>query len=229
MPRLRPGQRLMTMAALLHRDRDGQALLPQLIAASGLSIDHWLEQLARHYLAPLVHCLCRHDLAFMPHGENIILVLEQNVVVGVLLKDLAEEAVLMDPTRELPEPVRRIAAAVPLELQRLSIFTDIFDGIFRYLSQILLDQASYPEQRFWQQVAACLQRYRHENPMTAAAFDRHQFFAPEFRHSCLNRLQLRNHRQMVDLGDPAAALQFAGTLKNPLARYGLCPGGLVPI
>ena len=160
--------------------------------------------------------------------KNIILVLEQNVVVRVLLKDIAEEAVLMDPTRELPEAARRIAATVPAELQRLSIFTDIFDGIFRYLSQILLEQANYPEERFWRQVAASLHAYRQENPATRAAFDRHQFFAPEFRHSCLNRLQLRNHRQMVDLTDPAAALQFAGTLKNPIARYAAGPERSVP-
>jgi siderophore synthetase component len=220
-PRLQPGQRLMTLAALLHRDRDGHALLPQLIAASGIGIDRWLEQLAKRYLAPLVHCLCRHDLAFMPHGENIILVLEQNVVVRVLLKDTAEEVVLMDPARELPEEIRRIAAAVPQELQRLSIFTDIFDGIFRYLSQILLEHAGYPEERFWKQIAACLHAYRRENPAVAPAFDRHELFAPEFRHSCLNRLQLRNHRQMVDLADPAAALQFAGTLRNPISAYRL--------
>jgi siderophore synthetase component len=135
------------------------------------------------------------------------------------LKDIAEEAVLMAPAHDLPEAVRRIAAPVPLELQRLSIFTDVFDGIFRYLAQILLAQAGYSEQRFWQQVAACLRNYRSENPTSAAALERHQFFAPEFPHSCLNRLQLRNHRQMVDLADPAAALQFAGTLKNPIAPY----------
>ena len=42
-------------------------------------------------------------------------------------------------------------------------------------------------------------------------------FAPRFKHSCLNRLQLRNTRQMVDLTDQAGSLQFAGTLANPLA------------
>ena len=44
-------------------------------------------------------------------------------------------------------------------------------------------------------------------------------FADEFALSCLNRLQLRNNRQMVDLADPAAALQLVGTLRNPIAPY----------
>ncbi len=40
---------------------------------------------------------------------------------------------------------------------------------------------------------------------------------PEFRHSCLNRLQLRNTLQMVDLTDQAQSLIYAGTLANPVA------------
>ena len=40
----------------------------------------------------------------------------------------------------------------------------------------------------------------------------------EFAHSCLNRLQLRNTLQMVDLADQAESLIFAGTLPNPAAR-----------
>ncbi len=40
---------------------------------------------------------------------------------------------------------------------------------------------------------------------------------PQFSLSCLNRLQLRNNQQMVDLADPAGALQLAGNLKNPIA------------
>lgn len=42
-------------------------------------------------------------------------------------------------------------------------------------------------------------------------------FAPTFRHSCLNRLQLRDTRQMVDLTDQAGSLQFAGCLDNPVS------------
>src|SRR5262249_16189763 len=52
---LEPGQRLMTMAALLHRDRDGAALLPLLIHASGLGVDAWLDRYLDCYLLPLVH------------------------------------------------------------------------------------------------------------------------------------------------------------------------------
>jgi hypothetical protein len=40
-------------------------------------------------------------------------------------------------------------------------------------------------------------------------------FAP----ACLNRPQLRDNQQMVDLTDAARALQFAGVLQSPIARF----------
>jgi siderophore synthetase component len=218
-PRLQSGQRLMTMAALLHRDRDGAALLPQLIKSSGIGTDAWVDRYLDCYLAPLVHCFYRYDLAFMPHGENLILVLEDNVPVNALLKDIAEEAVIMDPAKVVPEAVRRLCVSVPENVKALSIFTDVFDGFFRYLAQILAEQGNYPEDHFWRRVAACLADYERAHPDLAEKFARYDLFAPEFAHSCLNRLQLSNNEQMIDLLDPAKNLQFAGTLKNPVAPF----------
>jgi hypothetical protein len=37
------------------------------------------------------------------------------------------------------------------------------------------------------------------------------------RHSRLNRLRLRNTRQMVDLANQSSSLLYAGELANPLA------------
>ena len=54
----------------------------------------------------------------------------------------------------------------------------------------------------------------------AAAAETYDLLRPEFAHSCLNRLQLRNTLQMVDLADQAESLIFAGTLVNPAAAPG---------
>ena len=56
-----------------------------------------------------------------------------------------------------------------------------------------------------------------EHPELAGAAAAYDLFRPEFDHSCLNRLQLRNTLQMVDLTDQAGSLIFAGTLANPIA------------
>jgi len=52
-----------------------------------------------------------------------------------------------------------------------------------------------------------------------AKMQKHDVFAAEFAHSCLNRLQLGNNQQMVDLSDPGSSLKFAGTLTNPIAEF----------
>jgi siderophore synthetase component len=53
--RLRPGERAMTMAALLHRDHAGRSLLAALVTGSGLAPAEWWQGYLRAYLRPLVH------------------------------------------------------------------------------------------------------------------------------------------------------------------------------
>ncbi len=216
---LQPGQRLMTMAALLHIDYQGKALLPALINLSGLSIQEWLSSYLRAYLTPLLHCFYVHDLVFMPHGENLILVLENHVPVKAIMKDITEEIGVFRMNMDIPEKGRRICVTVPEELKILSILTDVFDCFFRFLSNILVVHSKYEEQDFWQQVAACIYAYQDEHPELSEKFKQYDIFMPEFILSCLNRLQLRNHRQMVDLADPAGSLQLAGMLRNPIAGF----------
>ena len=62
--------------------------------------------------------------------------------------------------------------------------------------------------------------YQDSVPHLADRFARYDLFVERFALSCLNRLQLRNNRQMVDLADPAGALRLVGTLDNPIARFG---------
>jgi len=69
---------------------------------------------------------------------------------------------------------------------------------------------------FWSFVAAAVRDYQAATSELADALAKYDVFAPTFALSCLNRLQLRNNQQMVDLTDVAGSLQFVGTLNNPL-------------
>ncbi len=218
--RLRPGERLMTMAALLHVDRAGGAVLPALIRSSGLETDAWVERYLQAYLTPLVHCFYAHNLTFTPHCENTQLVLEGNAPSRVILKDLAEDIGVLNPEQPLPERVRHLALRVPESVMTLTVFTDVFDCVFRFVAQLLQQHAGYPEQRFWQRVGECIRAYQAQQPVLAAKFQRYDLFAPTFTRNCLNRLQLRNNQEMVDLNaaEPVDSLQFVGTLDNPIRR-----------
>ncbi|MFG2879266.1 IucA/IucC family protein [Streptomyces sp. NPDC048337] len=216
---LRDGERLATMASLLHVDAEGKSFVGALIAESGLTPSEWLKPYLRSYLLPLLHCFYKYDLAYMPHGENTILVIKDGVVQRAIFKDIAEEIVVMDPDAVLPPAVERVRADIPEDMKLLSIFTDVFDCFFRFLGSILVSEGICTEETFWRAVADCAHDYQASVPALADRFARYDLFAEEFQLSCLNRLQLRNNKQMVDLADPSAALQLIGTLKNPVAPF----------
>ncbi|MFI1290283.1 IucA/IucC family protein [Streptomyces sp. NPDC020792] len=216
-PALRDGESLATMASLLHVDHEGASFARALIERSGLSPTQWLRGYLRAYLTPLLHSFYAYDLVFMPHGENVILVLEEGEVRRAVFKDIAEEIAVLDPDAALPPQVRRIRVEVPDDQKLLSLFTDVFDCFFRFLAAGLATEGILEEDGFWRTVAEAVREYQGSVPELAWKFRQYDLFAPEFALSCLNRLQLRDNRQMVDLADPSGALQLVGTLRNPLA------------
>ncbi|QLJ00264.1 IucA/IucC family siderophore biosynthesis protein [Streptomyces sp. NEAU-sy36] len=218
-PSLDDGESLATMASLLHVDHEGASFAGALIERSGLAPADWLAAYLRAYYVPLLHSFYAYGLAFMPHGENTILVLRDGVVRRAVYKDIAEEIVVMDPDTPLPPEVARIRADVPEDERLLSVFTDVFDCFFRFLAALLAAEGVLTEDEFWRTVARTTRAYQEANPELADRFRRYDVFAPEFALSCLNRLQLRDNRQMVDLADPSGALQLVGTLRNPIAGF----------
>ncbi|MDG4824038.1 GNAT family N-acetyltransferase [Asanoa sp. WMMD1127] len=214
-PRLAPGERLATMASLLHRDRAGRSLVAALVQESGLPAGQWVAAYLRAYVRPVVHCILRHDLAFMPHGENVIMVLAGHVPTRVFMKDIGEEVAVMSLDRPLPPEIERIRIDVSDDVKALALHTDVLDGFLRHLAGILDGDGVLPWDRFWALVADCVDAHAADHPDLRGRLD---LARPEFAHSCLNRLQLRNTLQMVDLTDQAGSLIFAGTLANPIAR-----------
>ncbi|GAA4818101.1 GNAT family N-acetyltransferase [Nocardioides caeni] len=216
-PRLEEGDQLTTMAALLHRDADGDALVTAWIKASPLAAADWVRSYLRSYLRPLVHCLHRYDLAFMPHGENLLLRLRDHVPVAAFMKDIGEEIAVMGDL-PLPAEVERVRGDFPDDVKALAVHTDVFDGVLRFLAAILDEDGVLAGEEFWDLVRETVEAHAADHPELADAAERYDLLRPRFRHSCLNRLQLRNTLQMVDLTDQAESLIFAGTLRNPIAR-----------
>ncbi len=217
--KINKNQRLITMAALLHLDNNGQSLVVETIKKSGVSVAIWLERYLNAYLTPLLHCLYQYELVFMPHGENLILVLEDNIPVKAIMKDITEEIAIFDHTIDLPEKAKRLYVEADDEIKALAIFTDVFDCFFRFLSNILVQSGGYDEAIFWKKVAECVLKYQAANPQLSEKFKQIDLFVPEFKRCCLNRLQLKNTKHMLDLADPVESLQFKGTITNPIAIY----------
>jgi siderophore synthetase component len=217
LPRVTDGERLLTMAALLHRDASGNAVVSALIEASGLPADVWVRRWLDAYLLPVVHCLTVHDLVFMPHGENLVLVVRDGVVVRAVMKDIGEEVAVLGrhDDRPVPADIDRIVHPVSDDEAALAVFTDVFDGVLRFVAAILDDDGVLPESRFWQVVGECIDAHATAHPDRRRPLD---LRVPTFEHSCLNRLQLRNTLSMVDLADQSASLIRAGAMANPIGR-----------
>jgi siderophore synthetase component len=214
-PLLDANEKAATMAALLHRDTAGTSYAAELVRASGLPARAWVRTYLDAYLRPLVHCLLAYDLAFMPHGENLVMVLRDHVPVRMFMKDIGEEIAVMGDL-PLPADVERVRAHVPMDVRALAVHTDVFDGFLRYLAAILHAEGLITEADFWAEARACVLDHAADHPELADAAAAYDLLRAEFRHSCLNRLQLRNTLQMVDLADQAESLIFAGTLTNPI-------------
>ncbi|MBM9459810.1 GNAT family N-acetyltransferase [Nocardioides sp. zg-536] len=215
-PRLAEGEQLTTMAALLHRDAAGDALVTAWIKASPVDAADWVRAWLRCYLRPLVHCLAAYDLAFMPHGENLLLRLRDHVPTGAFMKDIGEEIAVMGDL-PLPAEVERVRGDFPDDVKALAVHTDVFDGVLRHVAAILDADGLLPVEEFWAIARETIVAHAADHPELADAVARYDLLRPRFKHSCLNRLQLRNTLQMVDLSDQAESLIFAGTLANPVA------------
>ena len=216
--KLATGEKAATMASLLHVDAAGRPFASALIERSGLSAEEWLRRYLEAYLVPLVHCFYKYGLVFMPHGENVILVLRGGRVDRVLLKDIGEEVAIFDASMPVPPEAERIKATVPDEVRSLAILTDVVDCFLRFLAAILHTDGVLDEDGFWRTAAEVLARYQAEHPELAEEFARFDLFEETFALSCLNRLQLKNNQQMVDIENQEESLIYAGRLENPLAR-----------
>lgn len=218
-PLLAPGEQLCTMAALLYIDDAGESFVGACVARSGLAATTWLRIYLDAYFRPLLHCFYTHELFFVPHGENTLLVLTEGVPHRVILKDFAEE-VQVTPAHyhRLPAHIREALLELPEEDVPLFIFTDIFDGVFRYLSDVAHTCLGVPETTFWGLVADVIRTYQAEFPALADRFARYDLFAPSFARFCLNRLRLLTYGY-AEMAAPPAVPALHGELLNPVAAF----------
>ncbi|WP_299156014.1 IucA/IucC family siderophore biosynthesis protein [uncultured Tenacibaculum sp.] len=212
-------QRVFTMAALLHVDYKDNSLLASLIEASPYGVTTWVQRYLKAYLVPLLHCFYKYEFVFMPHGENLIMVLEENTPVHVLMKDITEEVIVFNETMHLPEHADRLFTKTSDTMKVLSIFTDVFDCFFRFMGQQLDTYVNFSEHNFWQLVADCVYEYQEQHLEFSEKYERYDLFVNEFDRCCLNRLQLGNTKQMLSLADPIESLKLEGTLINPLSQF----------
>ncbi len=212
---LRPGEQLMTMAALLYVDDNENSLVETFIQQSGLSADQWVNAYLHAYLRPLLHIYYRHSLCVTPHGENIIIVMRDAVPQRIIIKDFVDDIVLTPEAREkLPEELANgliqssNKANVPLFL-----LIGVFDAYFRYLSNVLQVYSGYGEDLFWRNVMEVILAYQEEHPELKTRFEKYDIFVPEFNRFYINSMRLhQGYEERTGFAIP----KKGGKLSNPL-------------
>jgi siderophore synthetase component len=218
--RLPPGERARTLASLLHTDPDGRAFVAELVERSGLAPRAWLQRLFTAMLPPLLHFLYQYGTVFSPHGENAIVVYDdQDVPVRLAIKDFVDDVnISARPLPEhdaMPDDVRAVLLTEEPDFLTQFIHSGLFVGVFRYLAPLYEEQLGVPEQDFWALVRAEILRHQARFPELKERFELFDLLTPRIERLCLNRnrLHLDGYRDRPER--PHAAVH--GTVPNPLA------------
>ncbi|MBM7069740.1 IucA/IucC family siderophore biosynthesis protein [Actibacterium sp. 188UL27-1] len=216
-----PGRRAIMAAALFHEGACGRPLLLAHAEASGLSPEDWLKRLFQVTVMPLWHFLCRYGVGFIAHGQNVTVVLDKDVPVGMAIKDFQGDLDLVD--HDFPEmagldpAIRMLLPRKPPAYIVHDIQTAHFITVLRFLSAGLARAGAVKEQVFYNLLSQVLSDYATEHPDLAERHRMFDLFAPTMPKVCINRVRF-------DIGyeDSAARpLPTRGTdLSNPLNR---CP------
>ncbi|MFD5902874.1 IucA/IucC family protein [Streptomyces microflavus] len=218
-PRLAPGERARTLASLLHTDPAGRAFTAELVERSGLAPAAWLTRLFAALLPPLLHFLYRYGTVFSPHGENAIVVFDENdVPVRLAIKDFVDDvnvsAHRLPEHDTMPDEVRTVLLTEEPSFLTQFIHSGLFVGVFRYLSPLCEEQLGVSEDEFWSLVRAEIVRHHARFPDLKERFELFDMLTPEIERLCLNRNRLHVDGYRDRSSRPHAAIH--GTVPNPL-------------
>ncbi len=216
---IREDERAITLSALMHAGADGDPVIARLVERSPLDLEAWLDELFATMLPPLLHYLYRYGTVFSPHGENTIVILdEEDVPTRIGVKDFVDDVNVSDqPLPELerlPDDLRAVLRSEPPEGLCQFIFTGLFVCVYRYVSNVLTEYRDYPEEKFWSQVREAVLDYQERFPELEERFELFDLLRPEFTKLCLNRNRMVDYGYGDAEGRPHASEH--GTVRNAL-------------
>ncbi len=219
---LQAGEKVITMAALIHIDNENQPFIMELIASSGLTIDEWLAKLFKIVIPPLLHWLYKYGVVYSPHGENTMLVLdENNCPKRLVIKDFIDDVNISQHDNEalmnLPDELKSVLYRLPDADLAQFIQTGLFVVLYRYLSDILATYVCYPESQFWEILYQVINQYNNKHPEFARRIEEINILKPQFKKLSLNRLRLLE----VGYADYAARpkVESTGVVDNPASKF----------
>lgn len=190
---LREGEQAVLMAALMETDNAGRPLIDAWITRSGLDAQSWLSRMFEVVVIPFYHLMCRYGVALIAHGQNVTLVMKDNIPQRILLKDFQGDMRLIDKdfpeAASLPAVVKDVTARLSEDYLIHDLQTGHFVTVLRFISRLTL-RSGINEAHFYWLLARVLQQYMAKHPSMADRFAMFDLFKPQILRVILNPVKL---------------------------------------
>lgn len=208
--KMRAGERAMLMAALLQVDNAGDVVVRHLIQTSGLTASQWLAALFEAVVIPLYHLMCQYGVGLVAHGQNLTLILQNNIPKRLAIKDLQGDLRLVD--QDFPEldsldtAVRSVLTRLPAPYLLHDLQTGHFVTVLRYLSALMQEHSLISELGFYRILGDAIGHYEKACPHLQERFQLFDLLTPNIKRVCINRVRFvegygdRSERPLPVLG-----------------------------
>lgn len=193
--KLKQGEQAILMAALMESDNQGNPLIAEYIERSGVSVETWLSKMFDAVVIPYYHLLCKYGVSLIAHGQNVTLVLENDLPKRILLKDFQGDMRLVDsdyPEQATLEPSVR---EVTVRLEEALIIHDLQTGHFvttlRFISP-LVAKLGFSEPQFYALLGQRIKAYMAQQPDYQHRFAKFDLFKPRILRLGLNLAKFRH-------------------------------------
>ncbi|WBA16501.1 IucA/IucC family protein [Salinivibrio proteolyticus] len=211
-------QRPMSMATLMQAGGDGVSCVEALIARTVLTPSEWLQRLFDHVVVPLYHLLCQYGIGLVAHGQNITVVLEDDIPVGCMIKDFHGDLRFVDqPFPELDSLDKRVRAAIkhlPPHYLVHDLYTGHFVTTLRFISPWFVS-LGISEAEFYRQLGDTLRRYQQAHPQLNERFRLFDVLSETKEKICINRVRFNIG---YDDSNERPVPMFGEAIRNPLAE-----------
>jgi len=164
MPELPEGQIALPVAALTAPTPHPRLFLAEAVAMSGLRPAEWWARLVET-LVPEPLRLAGAGIGLEAHGQNLLLVVEGGVPVGLLYRDFGGVRVL-DGT--IPHALSGDIPTDDLGEVHRTVLGSLFSVVLTDLAEAFTANYEIPGRRLWGAVAAVVDRLDHPGPLLAA-------------------------------------------------------------
>ncbi|WP_405066133.1 IucA/IucC family protein [Kribbella sp. NBC_01510] len=210
-PRLRPGESVWPLAAVLH---PGLAL--ELITRAGTDPQTWLSHLLATLLRPLLHLMHHYGITVNPHGENLAIITNPNSLPArLVIKDLVDDINIsttpVDARGPEPDSHHRVLPRKPWHILRQYLVDALLLGVLNPLSDLNL----IPEDTFWGLARGEIDLYTTTHPEYADRLEATALTAETFARYPLNAYRLTLGYKDLDTRPP---IPTTGRIPNPLSK-----------